>query len=264
MTKSPTIEVPPDVGIRFLADSLDDQESTRKALANRLRNLNELSGTYGYLKNLLDATEKSEEKTVKRLEKTMKEHDLYPWMESRKGVGPKGFARFLGCLTSEGGKTKSGIEIPPSGISFYYTIFEGEKKARRIDRNLYKLFAYCGFDPNRKKEKGKPAKWNHKAKTRLYVIADAARYQRCAACTAQGQERGEKKDPKEGTWIAPPKSCTCAEEGFEERVAYDQARAHWRKMRPDATPGHKENHALRMVSKGLLKDLYNEALYLEI
>ena len=236
--------------IRILADTVDDVEKMRIALANRIRFLEE---DVDYLTGPLEGAEKIEGLAVKGLEKTMKEHPLFPWIQGRKGIGSKSFGRFLGTLTSAGGKTEDGEEIPPSGITYYYQALE-DQPVEKVERTVSKLWAYCGFDPNRKKEKGKKAKWNHLAKMRLYVIADAAYQKRCTTCQEQGRELREAGIKG---WAPPPAGCTCTEDGYFERASYDAARIAWQDR--DTTDKHRHNHALRVTCKEFLKDLYNEA-----
>jgi hypothetical protein len=101
-------------------------------------------------------------------------------------------------------------------------------------RTVSQLWAYCGLHtlPNEaggsdaaRRRKGQQANWSTDAKTRAYLIA--------TSCVKQT--------------------------GSEYRAVYDARRAHTATTRPDWTPGHSHNDALRIVSKRVLRDLWRAA-----
>ncbi|MGO4984474.1 hypothetical protein [Collinsella sp. Sow4_E3] len=100
-------------------------------------------------------------------------------------------------------------------------------------RTVSQLWAYCGLhtlpgdggNEAARRRKGQQANWSTDAKTRAYLIA--------MSCVKQT--------------------------GSEYRAVYDARRAHTATTRPDWTPGHSHNDALRIVSKRVLRDLWRAA-----
>lgn len=97
----------------------------------------------------------------------------------------------------------------------------------RLRRGPAELWAYCGYDvrdgqaPRRKK--GTKSNWNAEARKRTWLIAN---------CAIKHRESPYRAD-------------------------YDRAREAWADR--DTSDGHKHNHALRIVSKAFLRDLFVEA-----
>lgn len=89
----------------------------------------------------------------------------------------------------------------------------------RPRRGPAELWAYCGYAPGQKRRRGQKANWNAEAKMRAYVVAE-----------------------------------TVVKVGGPYREVYDQARASWADR--DTSDGHKHNHALRLVAKAILKDIF--------
>jgi hypothetical protein len=126
----------------------------------------------------------------------------------------------------------------------------------------------------RTRMKGVKANWSGAGKMRALLIAGSCVNQRCMACRAAGKERKANGDEQ---WAPPPASCTCVAGGFVYRAVYDSGRLKYR----DAThswpcPGcgpkyepaevgsplsekHKDQRALRLTAKAILKDLWVEA-----
>jgi hypothetical protein len=90
----------------------------------------------------------------------------------------------------------------------------------RPRRGPAELWAYCGYAPGQKRRKGVKGNWNAQAKMRAYLIAESCIKQRHSPY----------------------------------RAVYDAARANW--VDHDTTDGHKHNHALRLVAKAVLRDLF--------
>lgn len=90
----------------------------------------------------------------------------------------------------------------------------------RQRRGPAELWAYCGYAPEQKRRKGVQCNWNATAKMRAHLIAES--------CIKQMHS--------------------------PYRAKYDDARANWAGR--DTSDGHKHNHALRVVAKEVLKDLY--------
>lgn len=93
----------------------------------------------------------------------------------------------------------------------------------RPRRGPAELWAYCGFAPGQKRKKGVKSNWNAAAKMRAFLCAES--------CIKQMHS--------------------------PYRDVYDSARANWADR--DVKDGHKHNHALRLVSKAILKDMFLEA-----
>lgn len=95
--------------------------------------------------------------------------------------------------------------------------------AGRPRRGPAELWAYCGFRPDQKKRRGERAAWNHDAKMRARLIAES--------CIKQAHS--------------------------PYRGVYDRERAKWADR--ETSDGHKHAHALRVVAKEILKDIYKES-----
>jgi len=93
----------------------------------------------------------------------------------------------------------------------------------RPRRGPAELWAYCGYAPGQKRTKGVKNNWNAQAKMRAYLIAESCIKQRHSPY----------------------------------RAVYDDARANWA-GREGVTDGHAHNHALRLVAKAVLKDVFLE------
>lgn len=112
------------------------------------------------------------------------------------------------------------------------TVGVGEKQAARLlaaigdpaERAMpSQLWQYCGHGAPSQRQRGTRAFWNPTAKMRTRLIAES-----CMKCRTSPY-----------------------------RAVYDDARMDWATR--DTTDGHKHNHALRMVGKALLLDLWHEA-----
>jgi len=99
----------------------------------------------------------------------------------------------------------------------------GNVTPARPRRGPAELWAYCGYAPEQKRRKGVKSNWNAQAKMRAFLIAES-----CMKCRASPY-----------------------------RTDYDRARLSWANR--DVSDGHKHNHALRVVAKAVLRDLYLEA-----
>lgn len=90
----------------------------------------------------------------------------------------------------------------------------------RARRGPAELWAYCGYAPGQVRRRGVKCNWNPVAKDRAFLVA---------------------------------RSCVrCMDSPF--RPVYDRARASWTDR--DVIDGHKHNHALRLVAKAVLKDMF--------
>jgi hypothetical protein len=125
----------------------------------------------------------------------------------------------------------------------------GEKQAARLlaaigdpaSRSMpSQLWQYCGHGAPSKRARGVKGFWNPTAKMRLHLIAES-----CIKQTGTPAATGP-TDTKEQPRQASP-----------YRQVYDEARMDWAER--DTSDGHKHNHALRMVGKAILLDLWMEA-----
>jgi hypothetical protein len=94
----------------------------------------------------------------------------------------------------------------------------------RPRRGPAELWAYCGYAPDQKRRKGVKSNWNPDAKMRAFLCAES--------CIKQSRS--------------------------PFRATYDAARASWADR--DTSDGHKHNHALRLVAKALLADLWRTSI----
>jgi hypothetical protein len=94
----------------------------------------------------------------------------------------------------------------------------------RPRRGPAELWAFAGYAPGQRRRKGVRSNWNAEAKMRAYLIAESCLKQRHSPY----------------------------------RKVYDDSRAHWSGR--DVSDGHAHNHALRLVAKAVLRDLWVEAM----
>lgn len=92
----------------------------------------------------------------------------------------------------------------------------------RPRRGPAELWAYCGLKPGQRRQKGVKSNWNAAAKMRARLCAES--------CIKQSHS--------------------------PYRADYDRARANWADR--DTSDMHKHNHALHVVAKSILRDLYLE------
>lgn len=96
----------------------------------------------------------------------------------------------------------------------------------RPRRGPAELWAFCGYAPGQRRRKGVRSNWNAQAKMRAYLVAESCIKQRTSPY----------------------------------RPVYDAARANWSGR--EVTDGHAHAHALRLVAKAVLRDLWVEAMRL--
>lgn len=96
----------------------------------------------------------------------------------------------------------------------------------RPRRGPAELWAFAGYAPGQRRRKGERSNWNAEAKMRAYLVAESCMKQR--------------RSPY--------------------RKVYDDAREHWSGR--DVSDGHAHNHALRLVAKAVLRDLWVESMRL--
>jgi hypothetical protein len=147
-------------------------------------------------RQLLSTLKAGEKLAQSQLKQTMIELPYWDWIESTPGISWKGVGRLLGAI--------------------------GDPSYNRT--NPAQLWAYCGYAPGQKLQKGVQANWNSNAKMRAYLVS-------LSAMKTQGPYR----------------------ELFLDR------REHTAETHPEWTKGHSMNDALRYVSKRLLRDLWEQS-----
>lgn len=138
----------------------------------------------------------------------------------------------------------------PLGPWVKRTIGIGEKQGARLlaaigdpaDRRMpSQLWQYCGHGAPSKRRRGEKTFWNPTAKMRLHLIAES-----CIKQTGGTDDASDSPTPNGPARRPSP-----------YRAVYDEARMDWADR--DTSDGHKHNHALRMVGKAILLDLWREA-----
>jgi hypothetical protein len=154
------------VHLTFMARVLDDIEGQRKTTDNRLRiltaaepdsdgvvrgfNLDTDHPAVAALAAYADALKASEKQTTRELERSMKAHPLGPWVMEQKGVGLKQAARLLAAV----------------GDPYWNTLHDRP-------RTVSELWAYCGYKPGQKRQKGQRANWSNDAKMRAWNVVQS-------------------------------------------------------------------------------------------
>lgn len=233
--------VPADSLLALAADMLDDLEQVRIASENRLRQLTRtesdkdghvrgfgLPPTYPdvvRLAALVQGIADLERQAELQMRRVLRRHPLAPWIKATVGVGEKQGARLLAMI----GDPYIRPEI---------TRKDGAIEPSR-PRTVSELWAYCGYKPGQKRQKGQQSNWSRVAKTRAYLIAEKAIRQ-----TGNGGA------------IAAPSTTVHARRRSPYRDVYDVRRAHTAVTHPDWSPGHSHNDALRITAKAVLRDLW--------
>ena len=222
-----------DALLAVLADALDDLERVRIATQNRVRALRQVKGLEGTkfeanLTELTDALAAMEHKATLDLQRAMRLHPLGAHVKATKGLGEKQAARLLAAIGNPADRATPA-----------------------------KLWQYAGHgDPARsRKRRGQVVEFNPTAKMRVHLCAESAMKQRCGACTVAAKAMVD-ATPHDGAPWQPPHDCTCAAT-HPYRAVYDRERAKWADR--ETSDGHKHNHALRVVGKHILLDLWKAA-----
>lgn len=185
------------------AETLSDIERIRIAGENRLRAMRDDHGVadtpeYQRAEAVHAALAAVEHQATLDLGRQMRKHPLGPWVAATVGIGPKQGARLIAAI----------------GDPYWNTLED------RPRRGPAELWAFCGYKPGQKRQKGVRSNWNPEAKMRAHLCAES--------CIKQMHS--------------------------PYRKVYDAARLSWADR--DVSDGHKHNHALRCVAKRILRDLY--------
>jgi hypothetical protein len=237
--------------IDIAAATLDDVERTRIAMQNRLRAMRDdhgLGDTKEYVRfeALCASLVAVEAQATKELERALKAHPLGAWVVSRPGVGLKQAGRLLAAVGDPA--------IKPSSYDRDTGELLEDARPRRGPGEFWQL---CGHgDPARsRRRKGEKVQFNPEAKMRTHLIAESCVKHRCKACTEAAKAMVGSDDHDGNAW-RPPHGCTCPTT-HPYRAVYDAAKLAWEDR--DVTDLHRHNHALRLVGKAVLRDLFLEA-----
>lgn len=205
----------------ILADAVDDLERVRIATANRMRALRDDKGL---------AESPEYERMVGMLAQVEGlEHDATLQLRRAMRVHPLGgfVKRTIGLGEKQTGRLLAAIGDPYIKSAVIDTETGNVVEPERPRRGPAELWAYCGFHvidgqrPHR--TRGERANWSNVAKTRARLCAES-----CIKAT---------RSPY--------------------RPVYDAERAKWAER--DTTDLHRHNHALAVVAKAILRDLFIEA-----
>lgn len=239
--------------VRLFANSLDDVEGTRIAHEARLRSLTDKPKnkndtakgfrhppTERYFRELIKDTESAEKALTKKLEKAIREHPLYPWIKNGRGIGAKQGARLLAALGDplvRQAQVMDGVLI----------------EAERPRRGLAELWQYAGHgDPERSRlRKGWPVEHNPTVKMRTRLVADSA--------VQAGVRKTESCDDSNGYDVEGRFAFTPLGQVYLDARRAWAGRQDCPSCKGECSDGHKHNHALRMVGKALLADLWDTA-----
>lgn len=215
--------------LAFAADILDDLEKVKNANVNRLRDLtrsgpdadgierglglDESHPSVAMLAALVETLAEAEKDATRNLERLMRSHPLGLWVKAQKGVGNKQAARLLAAV----------------GDPYWNTLHDRP-------RTVSELWAYCGYRPGLKRQKGIKSNWSRAAKMRAYLVAEA-----CVKTPGS---------PYREVYLERRRSTGWANVGPSQYEAVGE---------PRMTKGHSHNDALRIVAKRVLRDLWREA-----
>jgi hypothetical protein len=253
--------VDPQIGL--LAGILDDLEDTRIANENRLRSLtqekvdedgkvrglstNWFQSDIEPINRLVASLQQVEHEATLELARRLRAHPLGPWIKAQKGIGDKMAARLLAVI----------------GDPYWHV---NENRPRTVSE----LWSYCGLRVDNetgvaiRRQKGVKSNWSPEAKMRAYLIAEKTMLQLKAPCKTQVKETGTHLDGV---------ACVCSYYRivYDERKLLTRDRTHRQpcvRCGPKGNPAptgsawsdaHKHADALRVTSKEILKDLWEEA-----
>jgi hypothetical protein len=183
--------------LRVTAELLDRVEAARMETSKRLLAFQrDRNVTMPHLDVILEEAARLEHQVILELQRAIRRHPLAAWQKSIHGLGEKQFARLISEL--------------------------GDPADRKT---VSQLWAYCGFDPNRRRRKGMSqdqllACGNPRAKSRAYLV---------------GRQ-----------FVKMTRS--------PYRPLYDSKKAEY--LERGWTRGHADNAAVRFITKRFLRDLW--------
>lgn len=248
---------PAHAELKILAESLDDLENQRKATDNRIRALRQVYGytdneadtpEMGRLQAIADAIADLENMATLDLKRALRRHPLGGWVKATVGIGEKTGARLLAAI----------------GDPAWNDLHQRE-------RTLGELWAYCGYHvidgaaPRR--SKGQKANWSNDAKMRAFLCAEAA--------VKAGVRKTDDVNDENGYDLAHRHANTPYGQVYLDGRARYADTLHPTPChrctpagKPPAEPGtprkpaHQHAMAMRLVSKAILADLFDQAITL--
>lgn len=210
------------VELQFCAAFLDDVERLRIATENRIRSFEREGYDATPYRPQLEALQAVEHNATLQLKRAVRKHPLGAWIRRTVGVGEKQGARLIAALDDP-------------------AYNHAEDRPRRGPAELW---AYCGFKPGQRRQKGVKSNWNAQAKMRAYLIAES--------CV-----KAKSRSPYGPVYDA-------ARAKYEDAVHDEPCvrcgpSGHPAPMGSPLSAGHQHARAMRVVSKEILKDLFNEA-----
>lgn len=184
--------------LQFCAAFLDDIERVRIATENRVRAFQDEDIDATPYLSQVEALQAIEHQATLALQRAVRRHPLGAWIKQQVGIGEKQGARLIAAI---GDVTYNHLDDRPR-------------------RGVAEVWAYCGYVPGQRRQKGVKSNWNAQAKMRAFLVAES--------CIKQMRS--------------------------PYRATYDKARASWATR--DVSDGHAHNHALRLVAKAVLRDLF--------
>lgn len=208
-----------DALLLILADALDDLERARIATENRLRSLGQVKGLDG----------SREAATMQHIAEALAELEHKATLDLKRAMRAHPLGPWVARTVGIGEK---------QGARLLATI--GDPATRKMPSQLWQ---YCGHGAPSKRQRGVKSWWNPTAKMRLHLIAEAI--------VKAGVRKSDDCDDSDGYDFKRRRATTPL------AAVYIAARADWSER--DTSEGHKHNHALRMVGKAVLLDLWREA-----
>jgi hypothetical protein len=230
--------------LRVLADLFDRAQLERIAVANIIRPATKggnIDATF-FAEHLarLEATEHQALLMMKRCYRRVVPAEIRDWQKAERGIGEPLLARFLGHLGDPLIATPHWWE----GTGSNRTLMVGEP----YERTVSQLWQFCGHgDPHRRKTRGMTADealalGNPRLKMLVHLIAEGCMKQKDSGA----RYRGVYDDTREAV-TDKVHSVECVRCGPSGKPA--QVGSPW-------NPGHQHAHALRIVGKEVLRDLW--------
>lgn len=210
-----------DLALALAAATLDDIERTRIAAQNRVRAAEADGLPCEQHLLMVDLLTTVEHQATLDLRRALRAHPLGSWVKATTGVGDKQGARLIAAIGDP-----------------YWNHAENRPR-----RGPAELWAYCGFRPGQRRQRGVQSNWNAEAKMRARLVAEAA--------IKAGIRKLDTCDDTDGYDVAGRVARTPLGEVYLRSRETDQDL--------DASDLHKHNRALRKVAKEVLKDLWRSA-----
>lgn len=248
------------IQLRICAEMYEDIQKTKQANDNRAKRGGVNADVFGVVFGHFSDVEKKFAKALKDEMKRVVPPAILDWQKSQPGIGEHLLARLLGVTGH-----------PVHTVGHHWEKRDGKRvlvQDEPFDRTLAQFQQYCGHgDAARKRRKGMTqdeavALGNPRAKMLVHLMASFARQagiRHGEPVTHYGHiaylRKKEAADKVHSTQCQnsnrpPQKSNGC---GTQANPEWGAPGSPWR-------PGHQDGHALRMLGKAILEDLYYAAL----